>query len=165
MLNQQTIEKLYAMRMRGMADAFTQQQEDPQTTQLSFEERFATAGGPAVELATEPGVGAAAPRWPPTRSSLHGRHRLPCGARAGQAGGPLADARLGLGAPPSTYFPDGADRDRENISWRGHLDRRPAATDSPLTSPLPHSCFGNWSWRGRMVAMPSGYERWARWMC
>src|ERR1041384_4206764 len=41
MLNQQTIEKLYAMRMRGMADGFTQQQEDPQSTQLSFEERFA----------------------------------------------------------------------------------------------------------------------------
>src|SRR5260370_1436804 len=40
MLNQQTIEKLHVMRMRGMADAFTQQQEDPQTTQLSFEERF-----------------------------------------------------------------------------------------------------------------------------
>jgi DNA replication protein DnaC len=41
MLNQQTIEKLYVMRMRGMADALTQQQEDPQITQLSFEERFA----------------------------------------------------------------------------------------------------------------------------
>src|SRR6266446_3717347 len=41
MLNQQTIEKLYAMRMRGMAYALTHQQEDPQTTQLSFEERFA----------------------------------------------------------------------------------------------------------------------------
>src|SRR5580704_11855731 len=41
MLNQQTIEKLHAMRMRGMADAFTQQQEEPQTAQLSFEERFA----------------------------------------------------------------------------------------------------------------------------
>ena len=41
MLNQQTIEKLYTMRMRGMADAFTQQQEDPSSTQLSFEERFA----------------------------------------------------------------------------------------------------------------------------
>jgi len=41
MLNQQTIEKLYAMRMRGMADGFTQQQEDPQSAQLSFEERFA----------------------------------------------------------------------------------------------------------------------------
>src|ERR1035438_10471424 len=41
MLNQQTIEKLYGMRMRGMADGFRQQQEDPQTTHLSFEERFA----------------------------------------------------------------------------------------------------------------------------
>jgi DNA replication protein DnaC len=41
MLNQPTIEKLYAMHLRGMADAFTQQQEDPQSTQLSFEERFA----------------------------------------------------------------------------------------------------------------------------
>ncbi len=41
MLNQQTIEKLYTMRMRGMAEAFTQQQEDPHTRQLSCEERFA----------------------------------------------------------------------------------------------------------------------------
>lgn len=41
MLNQQTIEKLHVMRMRGMAEAFAQQQEDSQTTQLSFEERFA----------------------------------------------------------------------------------------------------------------------------
>jgi DNA replication protein DnaC len=41
MLNQQTMDKLYAMRMRGMAEAFTQQQEDPQTRQLSFEERLA----------------------------------------------------------------------------------------------------------------------------
>ncbi len=40
MLNRQTVEKLYAMRMRGMADAFTQQQEDPHTTPLCFEERF-----------------------------------------------------------------------------------------------------------------------------
>ena len=41
MLNQQTTEKLYVMRLRGMADAFAQQMEEPQTSQLSFEERFA----------------------------------------------------------------------------------------------------------------------------
>src|SRR5262245_36213712 len=41
MLNQQTIEKLYAMRLRGMVEAFTQQQESPQSAQLSFEERLA----------------------------------------------------------------------------------------------------------------------------
>ena len=29
MLNQQTIEKLYAMRMRGMADAFTNNRKSP----------------------------------------------------------------------------------------------------------------------------------------
>jgi hypothetical protein len=29
------------MRLRGMADGFSQQQEDPTTTQLAFEERFA----------------------------------------------------------------------------------------------------------------------------
>jgi DNA replication protein DnaC len=40
MLNQQTAEKLHLMRLRGMADAFAQQQEEPQTMQLSFEERF-----------------------------------------------------------------------------------------------------------------------------
>jgi len=41
MLNQQTTEKLYVMRLRGMAEAFTQQLEEPQTGGLSFEERFA----------------------------------------------------------------------------------------------------------------------------
>ena len=71
MLNQQTIEKLYAMRMRGMADAFTQQQEDPQTTQLSFEERLALLGGMKNLLC--PG-GTAAERGPAARACLHGRH-------------------------------------------------------------------------------------------
>jgi DNA replication protein DnaC len=40
MLTQPTIEKLIAMRLRGMADAFTQQQESADCQQLSFEERL-----------------------------------------------------------------------------------------------------------------------------
>src|SRR5260221_3255500 len=40
MLNQQTIEKLLALRLRGMADAFRAQLQQP-CTDLSFEERFA----------------------------------------------------------------------------------------------------------------------------
>jgi hypothetical protein len=43
------------MRMRGMADAFTQQQEDPQSAQLGFEERFALLVE-TVELASEPAL-------------------------------------------------------------------------------------------------------------
>ena len=40
MLNQQTLHKLYVMRLNGMADAFRQQLEQPDLGALSFEERF-----------------------------------------------------------------------------------------------------------------------------
>src|SRR5260370_26017708 len=40
MLTQPTIEKLYIMRLRGMAEAFQQQQEDANIHGLSFEERL-----------------------------------------------------------------------------------------------------------------------------
>lgn len=41
MLNEQTIDKLYTMRLNGMADAFKEQLAIPNTNDLSFEERFA----------------------------------------------------------------------------------------------------------------------------
>lgn len=40
MLNQPTLDKLCAMRMRGMAEALQQQLQEPDIHQLSFEERF-----------------------------------------------------------------------------------------------------------------------------
>jgi DNA replication protein DnaC len=41
MLNQPTLEKLQTMKLYGMADAFRAQMETTETSQLSFEERFA----------------------------------------------------------------------------------------------------------------------------
>jgi DNA replication protein DnaC len=41
MLNQPTIEKLHALRLRGMAEAYRAQSEQAEITRLSFEERFA----------------------------------------------------------------------------------------------------------------------------
>lgn len=41
MLNEQTIEKLYQMKLNGMAEAFKEQLLQPDLTELSFEERFA----------------------------------------------------------------------------------------------------------------------------
>ena len=41
MLNQQTIEKLHAMKLHGMADAFHTQLETTDASQLGFEERLA----------------------------------------------------------------------------------------------------------------------------
>jgi DNA replication protein DnaC len=41
MLMQPTLEKLYSMKLMGMAEAFRRQVEDPANAQLSFEERLA----------------------------------------------------------------------------------------------------------------------------
>lgn len=41
MLTQPTVEKLYALRLNGMAEALRAQQQDPSIGQLSFEERLA----------------------------------------------------------------------------------------------------------------------------
>ncbi|MBA7679366.1 IS21 family transposase ISSpu5 [subsurface metagenome] len=41
MLNEETTEKLYAMKLNGMADAFKEQLQQPDINELSFEERFA----------------------------------------------------------------------------------------------------------------------------
>ena len=41
MLNEQTIEKLYAMKLNGMAEAFKEQVQQPDLSNLSFQERFA----------------------------------------------------------------------------------------------------------------------------
>lgn len=40
MLNQPTFEKLYTMKLKGMADAFREQLETTTASHLSFEERF-----------------------------------------------------------------------------------------------------------------------------
>ena len=41
MLNEQTLEKLYDMKLNGMADAFKEQLMQPDLSDLTFEERFA----------------------------------------------------------------------------------------------------------------------------
>ena len=40
MLNEQTLEKMYALKLTGMAEAFRQQMGDPEASRLSFEERL-----------------------------------------------------------------------------------------------------------------------------
>src|SRR5579863_8103510 len=163
MLNQQTIEKLYAMRMRGMADAFTQQQEEPQATQLSFEERFALL----VDR-----------QWSWRQNRILER-RLRDGRLLGPACMEDIDFRAtrGLDKQVVRSLMNDSDwvRRHQHIFLGGPTgigktflrpsDRRPVATDSAPTSPLPRSCFGNWNWRGLTAAMPSGYEGWDRWMC
>ena len=71
MLTQPTIEKLCAMRLRGMAEAFQQQQEDAHVHSLSFEERLGLLIDRQWKLATEPGAGAALAQRPTARAGLY----------------------------------------------------------------------------------------------
>ena len=41
MLNEQTMHKLYAMKLTGMAESYEEQRQQSQMGELSFEERFA----------------------------------------------------------------------------------------------------------------------------
>jgi hypothetical protein len=40
MLNQQTIDRLYNMKLFAMAEAFSEQMDNPQMAELSFPDRF-----------------------------------------------------------------------------------------------------------------------------
>ena len=55
MLFEQTMEKLYAMKLNGMAQAMEEQRQQADVGDLAFEERFRSLGRPAMDLARRPG--------------------------------------------------------------------------------------------------------------
>ena len=50
MLINQTLQKLHSMRLTGLAEALTQQLEDPDSSVLSFEERIGRGLGSRVSF-------------------------------------------------------------------------------------------------------------------
>jgi hypothetical protein len=48
MLNQATLDKLYALRLTGMAAAYQKQKENPETGSLSFDERCFSRCAPTI---------------------------------------------------------------------------------------------------------------------
>ena len=83
MLNEQTVEKLHAMKLFGMAEAFRTQMETAAAGSLGFEERFALTGGSAMDLAREPGPGAAPASRQAEGTRGCGGHQLSASASAG----------------------------------------------------------------------------------
>ena len=161
MLNQPTIEKLYAMRMRSMADAFTQQQEDPQATQLSFEERFALL----VDRQWN---------WRQNRAL---ERRLRDGRLQGPACIEDIDFRAARGLDKQVVRPLIQDSDwvrrHQHIfligptgigrrSWQERSGRRHAVTVSLRTSPQQRSYFGNWNWGELTAVMGRSCGPWDR---
>jgi hypothetical protein len=81
MLNQPTIEKLYTMKLHGMADAFRTQLEATDMSQLSFEERFAMLVDQQW-LWKENRALAPSDLGKAERAGHNRRHRLPASTRA-----------------------------------------------------------------------------------
>src|ERR1039458_6448105 len=73
------------------------------------------AGRSAVELATEPRLGAPPAPGQAAASSLRGRLGLPLPARPGPRSGALAHPGFGLGARASEYLSARTDRDRQEL--------------------------------------------------
>ena len=117
MLQEPMMEKLLAMRLHGMADALKTQEQDPAARELSFLERLGATGRSPVELASEPGAGAATARGQTARQRLRRRDRLPRGARTGQERDPRAGAGVGMGAQSRTHFRSRADRSCDIMSY------------------------------------------------
>ena len=90
MLNEPTLEKLMALRLNALATAWSEQQKDPESSSLCFDERFALSSTPS-------GWSARTSAWPtrcarPSCGSrgLHRGHRLPGAPPARQSARPRA---------------------------------------------------------------------------
>ena len=90
MLNQATLDKLHALRLTGMAEAYQQQLDEPEARGLNFEERF----GMLVDshwTSRKPGTGAPVEKVKALNRALCGRHQLPLSATDGSGNGARAD--------------------------------------------------------------------------
>ena len=77
MLNEQTFEKLYALKLPGMAEALKEQMGQPDMNDLAFEERVRHARRRPVSLPREQEDEAAFGEREAEAGRLHGGHRLP----------------------------------------------------------------------------------------
>ena len=82
MLNEQTVEKLYGMKLFGMAESFRSQLESAEVSGLSFEERFALLVDQQWTWRENRASGAPAPRSQTEGARRHRGHQLSASAPA-----------------------------------------------------------------------------------
>ena len=129
-MTEPTIEKLCAMRLRGMAEAFAQQQQDANIHSLSFEERL----GLLIDRQWN---------WRQNRA-------LDRRLRNGRLQGPACIEDIDYRAPR------GLDRQLvRSLTAESAWVRESAATVTPRSSSKPRNCFATSLKRGPMAAMVS----------
>jgi hypothetical protein len=77
MLNQATLDKLHALRLTGMAEAYQKQLDEPEARGVNFEERFGMPVDSHWTWAREPGTHAPLKEVEALFRALRRRHQLP----------------------------------------------------------------------------------------
>ena len=156
MLTQPTLEKLCAMRLHGMAEAFREQQEDADDPAAELRGAARPADRPPVELARRTG------RW----NGVCATRRLQGPACVEDIDFRTArgldrqlvrslDGRVGLGARAPEPVPARAHRHRQELAGaRLRAEGLPRRLHG-ATSPRPRNCSAIWRWRGPTAACAS----------
>ena len=146
MLNQPTIEKLHTMKLHGMADAFRAQLETADTSQLSFEERFAMLVDQQwlwkENRALARRLRAAKLKERGVIEDIDYQHPRGLDRKLMRT---LADQRMGAAASESSAA--SARPESAKAGWAAHWRIRPAAMDSRSCIKGPPSCSAIWRWR------------------
>jgi hypothetical protein len=90
MMIEQTIDKLRALRLSGMVEAYRQQTENPDVSSLSFEERLGLMVDQHWNVARKQGLGSSAEDLPAPNRALRGGHQLPLRPPTGRSQAALA---------------------------------------------------------------------------
>ena len=115
MLNQQTIEKLHAIKLHGLARCLPRSTGNHRSQPARLRRTLRAAGRSAVAVERKPCLGAAAAGCPPERARRHRRCRLPASPRPGSQISPHPFLQR-LGAPASQRPAVGTNRHRENLA-------------------------------------------------
>ncbi len=130
------------MRLRGMAEAFQQQQQDANIHGLSFEERF----GLLIDRQWN---------WRQNRA-------LDRRLRNGRLQGPACIEDIDYRSPRGldrqlvrSLTAESGRLESARPGWRGPLHTRLAVTVTRRSFTKPRNCFGIWLWREPMAAIPN----------
>ncbi len=145
MLVNPTVEKLHAMRLRAMAEAFTEQLSDPEMAQLSFEERFALLVDRQWTWRENRGLGASSEECPIEALGLSGRCQLSPTSGAGS----LADCQprhLPLDPDPPQSPDHRSLWSRENLLGLCLCSEGRSRRGGRLCTLVPLDSFAIWLW-------------------